>query len=64
VFFLAPSGVQRAVIQGMPSMNGALPKSLSSLLDAQGKQNLAHPGFGSWKSADVVAEARSLASPS
>jgi protein SCO1/2 len=60
VFFRAPSGVQRAVIQGMPSMNGALPKSLSGLLDAQGKQNLAHPGFGSWNAADVVAEARRL----
>jgi cytochrome c biogenesis protein CcmG/thiol:disulfide interchange protein DsbE len=43
VFVLDPSGDERIVITGMPKMEGGLSPQLHELLDAEGKENLAHP---------------------
>jgi cytochrome c biogenesis protein CcmG/thiol:disulfide interchange protein DsbE len=43
VFVLDPAGDERIVITGMPKMEGALSPALHRLLDAEGKENLAHP---------------------
>ncbi len=43
VFFLDPAGQERVVDQGMPDVGGHLSAVLRGLLDAEGRQNLAHP---------------------
>lgn len=43
VFVLDPSGDERIVITGMPKMEDGLSPALHRLLDAEGKENLAHP---------------------
>jgi cytochrome oxidase Cu insertion factor (SCO1/SenC/PrrC family) len=53
-FVFDQSGNERAVTGGNANVNGALPKSLSSLLDAQGEQDLKSPGYGSWTPSDML----------
>jgi cytochrome oxidase Cu insertion factor (SCO1/SenC/PrrC family)/thiol-disulfide isomerase/thioredoxin len=53
LFLLDPAGQERIADDGMPQVSGRLPAALASLLDAEGRQNLAHPEFA-WSAADVV----------
>jgi protein SCO1/2 len=48
VFILDSAGHERALVQSNANVEGKLPHSLATLLDADGRQDLAHPGFGSW----------------
>ncbi|MGH2513822.1 MAG: SCO family protein, partial [Candidatus Limnocylindrales bacterium] len=47
LFFLDEAGHERIVIAGGPDLGGRLDTRLSGLLDAQGRENLAHPQ-GAW----------------
>jgi cytochrome oxidase Cu insertion factor (SCO1/SenC/PrrC family) len=53
-FVLDSSGHERAVVQSNADVNGKLPNPLASLLDADGREDLRHPGFGSWTPAEMV----------
>jgi cytochrome c biogenesis protein CcmG/thiol:disulfide interchange protein DsbE len=53
LFLLDPAGQERIADDGMPQVSGQLPAALASLLDAEGRQNLAHPEFA-WSAADVI----------
>ena len=53
LFLLDPAGQERIADDGMPQVTGRLPASLASLLDEEGRENLAHPEFA-WSAADVV----------
>jgi cytochrome oxidase Cu insertion factor (SCO1/SenC/PrrC family)/thiol-disulfide isomerase/thioredoxin len=53
LFLLDPAGQERIADDGMPQVTGSLPASLGSLLDEEGRENLAHPEFA-WSAADVV----------
>ncbi len=53
VFVIDPSGRERVVDEGMPQVAGALPASLRRLLDAEGRQNLAHPQMP-WTAAQLL----------
>lgn len=59
VFLLDPSGRERAAIVGMPGTGGKLPPRLRSLLDAEGRHNLAHP-LAPWTARGVAADLRQL----
>ena len=43
VFVIDPAGQERVVSDGMPELQGTLPKRLRSLLDSEGVTNLKHP---------------------
>ena len=43
VFILDPAGQERIVDEGMPDVGGRLSQALRRLLDAEGRENLAHP---------------------
>jgi len=47
-------GNERFAGGGMPRTTAPLPPVLGSMLDAQGRSNLASPGAGSWSEADVL----------
>jgi cytochrome oxidase Cu insertion factor (SCO1/SenC/PrrC family) len=53
LFLLDPAGQERIADDGMPQVSGRLPVTLASLLDDEGRRNLAHPQFA-WSAADVV----------
>jgi cytochrome oxidase Cu insertion factor (SCO1/SenC/PrrC family)/thiol-disulfide isomerase/thioredoxin len=53
LFILDPQGRERAADEGMPDVEGQLSKSLRSLLDAQGRQDLSHPQLP-WTAAGVL----------
>ena len=53
LFLLDPAGQERIADDGMPQVSGRLPGALASLLNAEGRQNLAHPEFA-WSAPDVV----------
>lgn len=53
VFVLDPAGDERIVITGMPQMEGRLSPALHRLLDAEGKENLAHPE-APWTASQVM----------
>jgi cytochrome oxidase Cu insertion factor (SCO1/SenC/PrrC family)/thiol-disulfide isomerase/thioredoxin len=53
LFLLDPAGQERIADDGMPQVSGRLPAVLASLLDAEGRQNLAHPEFA-WSAPDVI----------
>lgn len=53
LFLLDPAGQERIADDGMPQVSGRLPVALASLLDAEGRQNLAHPQFA-WSAPDVI----------
>lgn len=59
VFLLDPSGRERVAIVGMPSSGGRLPPGLRSLLDAEGRHNLAHPE-APWSARGVASDLRLL----
>jgi cytochrome oxidase Cu insertion factor (SCO1/SenC/PrrC family)/thiol-disulfide isomerase/thioredoxin len=43
VFILDPAGQERIVDEGMPDVGGRLSRQLRALLDAEGREDLAHP---------------------
>jgi cytochrome oxidase Cu insertion factor (SCO1/SenC/PrrC family)/thiol-disulfide isomerase/thioredoxin len=53
LFLLDPAGQERIADDGMPQVSGRLPATLASLLDDEGRENLAHPQFA-WSAADVI----------
>jgi len=53
-FVIDTSGNERAVAAGNANTGGKLQKSLASLLNGLGHQNLAHAGYGSWTPADML----------
>jgi protein SCO1 len=53
-FVFDQNGNERAVTGGNANVNGTLPKALTSLLDAQGEQDLKEPGYGSWTPSDML----------
>jgi protein SCO1 len=54
VFILDRSGRERAIVQSNANFDGKLPSALTSLLNAEGRHNLTHPGFGSWTPAEMM----------
>ncbi|MHB8452067.1 MAG: SCO family protein [Mycobacteriales bacterium] len=58
LFFLDAAGRERFVILGSPIPDGALPGRLTALLDARGRQGLAHPDPSGW----TVPQAQSVIS--
>jgi len=59
-FVLGTSGTVRALSIGNANVNRDLSKPLSSLLDAEGRQDLTEPGAGSWTPTDMLHEASTL----
>jgi cytochrome oxidase Cu insertion factor (SCO1/SenC/PrrC family)/thiol-disulfide isomerase/thioredoxin len=59
VFLIDPSGRERVAIVGMPGTGGRLRPALRSLLDAEGRKNLAHPE-APWTARSVAADLRRL----
>ncbi|HET7574567.1 MAG TPA: SCO family protein [Solirubrobacterales bacterium] len=59
LFLLDPSGRERVAFAGMPSTGGRLPPRLRSLLDAEGRRNLAHPR-APWTPRQAAADLRLL----
>ncbi len=53
LFLIDPAGQERIADDGMPQVSGRLPVALQTLLNDQGRQNLAHPQFA-WSAADVM----------
>jgi cytochrome oxidase Cu insertion factor (SCO1/SenC/PrrC family)/thiol-disulfide isomerase/thioredoxin len=53
LFLIDPAGQERIADDGMPRIGGRLPTALRSLLNDQGRQNLAHPQFA-WSATDVM----------
>ena len=53
VFILDPAGQELIADEGMPQVDGALPVKLRSLLNAQGRQNLAHPQLA-WTANELI----------
>jgi cytochrome oxidase Cu insertion factor (SCO1/SenC/PrrC family)/thiol-disulfide isomerase/thioredoxin len=53
LFLIDPSGQERIADDGMPQIAGRLPAALQTLLNDQGRQNLAHPQFA-WSARDVM----------
>jgi cytochrome oxidase Cu insertion factor (SCO1/SenC/PrrC family)/thiol-disulfide isomerase/thioredoxin len=53
LFLLDPAGQERIADDGMPQVSGRLPVALARLLDAEGRQNLAHPQFA-WSAPEVM----------
>ncbi|HWD24103.1 MAG TPA: SCO family protein [Acidimicrobiales bacterium] len=60
VFLLDASGHERLITAGLPSIQGALPHNLASLLSPVGVANLKHPGFGAWTVGDLASAVGSL----
>jgi hypothetical protein len=60
VFVIDSSGHERALVQSDANVEGRIPKPLASLLDADGRQDLSHPGFGSWTPRDMVQAVESI----
>ncbi|HUY07268.1 MAG TPA: SCO family protein [Acidimicrobiales bacterium] len=54
VIVLDRAGTERAIAVGNPNVGGRLPERLLTLLDKQGRANLAQPGFGSWTPSDLI----------
>jgi protein SCO1 len=54
VFVLDPSGHERALVQSDADVDGKLPSALASLLDADGREDLKDPGFGSWTPPEMI----------
>jgi protein SCO1/2 len=54
VIILGTAGRERALVQANADVNGKIPKALASLLDADGRQDLKHPGFGSWTPTEML----------
>jgi cytochrome oxidase Cu insertion factor (SCO1/SenC/PrrC family) len=54
VFILDRSGRERALVQSNADVNGKIPKALATLLDADGVQDLEHPGLGSWTPMELL----------
>lgn len=59
LFLLDPSGRERVAVAGMPAAGGRLPPRLRSLLDAEGRENLAHPQ-APWTPRQAAADLRLL----
>lgn len=59
LFILDPAGRERVVSEGMPDVEGHLSTPLRQLLDAEGRQNLAHPQLP-WTANEVIADLRQL----
>jgi protein SCO1 len=55
VFILGANGHERALVQSNANVGRKLPRALTSLLDADGRQDLNHPGFGSWTPSEMLA---------
>lgn len=53
LFMLDPAGQERVVEEGMPNVHGHLSRALRSLLNSQGRANLAHPQLP-WTADDVL----------
>ncbi len=53
LFLIDPAGQERIADDGMPKIDGRLPAALQTLLNDQGRQNLAHPQFA-WSATDVM----------
>jgi protein SCO1 len=53
VFIVDPAGRERVVDEGMPQVSAALPAPLRRLLNAEGRQNLAHPQLP-WTASQVL----------
>ena len=53
VFLIDPAGQERIVNEGMPDVGGHLSPVLASLLNDQGRQNLAHPQLP-WTAEEVL----------
>ena len=53
-FVLGDAGDERELVVGNADVNGKLPKALTSLLDAQGRQELRNAGLGSWTPSDML----------
>ena len=53
LFLIDPAGQERIAEDGMPRVGGRLPTALQTLLNDQGRQNLAHPQFA-WSATDVI----------
>lgn len=53
VFILDPNGQERIVDEGMPDVGGHLSAPLRRLLDAEGRENLAHPQTP-WSAAEIL----------
>jgi protein SCO1/2 len=54
VFILGASGRERGVVQANADVDVKIPRALASLLDADGRQDLNNPGFGSWTPAEML----------
>jgi cytochrome oxidase Cu insertion factor (SCO1/SenC/PrrC family)/thiol-disulfide isomerase/thioredoxin len=59
VFLLDPNGRERVAIDADPAVGGRLPRPLLARLDAEGRENLRHPGQ-SWNAQQVLADLHSL----
>lgn len=55
VFLLGPGGYERAAITGPPQLGGRLGARLRRLLDAEGRENLAHAPAG-WSVGGVISD--------
>jgi cytochrome oxidase Cu insertion factor (SCO1/SenC/PrrC family) len=60
---LDPQGQERVADEGMPDLTGRLPPALRALLNAQGRQNFAHPRLP-WTAAQVLDDLYRLIGPS
>lgn len=53
IFIVDPAGQERIVDEGMPDVGGRLEPALRKLLDAEGREDLAHPQL-SWSAPQVM----------
>lgn len=53
LFLIDPQMQERIADDGMPQVTGRLPTALASLLNDQGRHNLAHPEFA-WTASDAI----------
>ncbi len=53
LFLIDPQMQERIADDGMPQITGRLPSALASLLNDQGRHNLAHPQFA-WTAGDAI----------
>lgn len=55
MIFLDPRGHERFLLQGVPKVSpSAVPSALAGFLDAQGRQNLAHPDGTAWTAPQML----------
>jgi hypothetical protein len=59
LFILDPAGRERMADEGTANVGGYLSPALSRMLDAEGRQNLAHPQLP-WSAAQVLEDLRRL----